>query len=451
MKTKNPNQKKNPKNLIHSYIIHPFQEFFHIEAMGGILLMFTSITALVWANSPLAHSYHHIWEISFRIGLGEFAVDKSLHHWINDGLMAIFFFLVGLEIKREFLAGELASAQKLILPLAAALGGMVVPALFFVSLNVGTEAQMGWGIPMATDIAFALGALALLGAGVPPALIVFLTALAIVDDLGGVLVIALFYGEKIALSPLISGFFILLISILCNKGGIRKPMVYVILGIALWLAFLKSGIHATVAGVLLAMTIPTNAQLTGNQFAKRIQGLLDDFSRRQRVDDPLSRAEDQQAAIQEIELSCRRVEAPLQRIEHGLHPWVTYIILPIFAFANAGTEIPFQALGGALSDPIVLGVILGLIFGKQLGIMSFCWVTVKFGWTQLPQGVGWPQLYGVSILAGIGFTMSLFIADLAFPNPEYLQKAKIGILVASILSGVIGYFFLKKVTQGKNG
>jgi NhaA family Na+:H+ antiporter len=396
------------------------------------------------ANTPLAPTYHRIWEIPLRVGIGELTIDKSIHHWINDGLMAIFFFLVGLEIKREFLVGELASLRKATLPIVAALGGMVVPALLYTLFNLGENGQAGWGIPMATDIAFALGVLALLGSNVPTGLLVFLTALAIADDLGAVLVIALFYAEAIDLFPLVTGSVILLVSYLFNRMGVRKLMMYIILGIILWVAFLKSGVHATVAGVLLAMTIPANAQTTEDQFARHIQKLIQKFLSRERADHPLERTEDQQAILREIELSCRRVQAPLQRIEHGLHPWTTYVIMPIFAFANAGVEIPLQAIGNALSQPVVVGTIAGLFLGKQAGITLFAWLAVRSGWADLPNEVTWKQLYGISVLAGIGFTMSLFIASLAFSDPTLLAQAKIGVLMASLLSGAIGYILLRR-------
>jgi NhaA family Na+:H+ antiporter len=412
--------------------------------------MAAAATAMVLANTSWAPAYYHLWEISLRIGIGDLIIDKTIHHWINDGLMAIFFFLVGLEIKREFLVGELASLRKATLPIAAALGGMMVPAILYTLFNAGGMGQAGWGIPMATDIAFALGALALLGSSVPIALVVFLTALAIADDLGAVLVIALFYAEEIDLFPLVTGSAILLLSYMFNRMGVRKLMVYIILGIILWVAFLKSGVHATVAGVLLAMTIPANALITENQFAQRIQKLIQKFLSRERADHPLERTEDQQVIIQEIELSCRRVGAPLQRIEHGLHPWVTYVIMPIFAFANAGVEIPFQTMGNMLDQPVILGIIAGLFLGKQAGIMLFSWLAVRSGWADLPSEVTWKQLYGTSVLAGIGFTMSLFIASLAFPDPDLLAQSKIGVLMASILSGVIGYSMLRKFLKVEN-
>lgn len=434
-----------PAELVQEYLIRPIQDFFHTQAIGGILLLAAAATAMILANTDLAPVYHQLWEIRLRIGIGEFSVDKTLHHWINDGLMALFFFLVGLEIKREFLVGELASIRKATLPIAAALGGMVMPALFYWLINGGREGQPGWGIPMATDIAFALGALALLGGKVPAGLLVFLTALAIVDDLGAVLVIALFYGEEISLAALVSGSVILLISYLFNKTGVRRLLIYVILGIALWLAFLKSGVHATVAGVLMAFTIPANALLTEEQFVRRIQRLIEKFQGHGRVDNPLERAEDQQVVIQEIEMACRRVEAPLQRIEHGLHPWVIYIIMPIFGLANAGVEIPFYAIGDALGQPVIMGIVAGLFLGKQSGIILFSWLSVRLGWADLPSEVTWRHLYGASLLAGIGFTMSLFIASLAFPDPTLLAQAKVGILIASTLSGITGYFVLRAI------
>lgn len=445
------NRLGNRSGVLRANILRPLREFFHTEAIGGILLLVAAGAAIVAANSPLSSLYHHFLETSFRIGIGPFLIDKSAHHWINDGLMVVFFFLVGLEIKRELLVGELASFRKAALPLIAALGGVLFPAIIYLAINAGTTGVRGWAIPMATDIAFALGVLALLGKRVPAGILIFLTALAIADDLAAVLVIALFYGGKIALYPLVAGFLILAASLLLNKMGVRQTMVYVILGIFLWLAFLKSGVHSTVAGVLLAMTIPTNALMTGDEFARKIRNLLTQFLGRERVANPLHRAEDQQAIIKEIESSCHHVEAPLQGIEHRILPWVTYAIMPIFAFANAGVEIHFQELGGALVHPVTLGIIAGLVIGKQTGIMLFAWLAVKLGWAELPVETNWKHMYGVAWLAGIGFTMSLFIGSLAFTDPTLLTQTKIGILVASLASGGVGYAILRWTTKPPSG
>ena len=386
-----------PAARLQNYLIRPLQDFFRTEAIGGILLLVASVAAMICANTGLAPLYHRLWEIPLRVDLGGVVVDKTLHHWVNDGLMAIFFFVVGLEIKREVTAGELAAPKKALLPIAAAVGGMLIPASLYSVINDGGEGMHGWGIPMATDIAFALGALALVGKRAPAGLLVFLTALAIVDDLGAVLVIALFYGGRIVLEPLLFGGAVVITSLTLNGIGVRAPLIYSLLGVALWTAFLKSGVHATVAGVLLAFTIPTSTEPE---------------------------------------------ESPLQRIEQKLHPWVVYLIMPLFAFANAGVDLSAQALIEAVEQPITLGIAIGLVLGKQLGVMLASWIPVRLGWAELPAGVSWKQLYGVSWLAGIGFTMSLFITNLAFADPRLVEQAKTGILLASLIAGAVGYRLL---------
>ncbi|MEW6324814.1 MAG: Na+/H+ antiporter NhaA [Nitrospirota bacterium] len=437
-----------PATVLQDYLIRPLQAFFRTQAIGGVLLLIASAAALVCANTGLSPLYSHLWETPLRVSLGGFIVDKTLHHWVNDGLMAIFFFLVGLEIKREALAGELAAPKKAVLPIAAAAGGMVLPALLYAAINAGGAGLSGWGIPMATDIAFALGVLALLGGRAPAGLLIFLTALAIADDLGAVVVIALFYGEEIALAPLITGGAIVALSSILNHAGVRKTLVYTLLGIVLWLAFLKSGVHASVAGILLAMTIPTRTVLTEAQFERRVQRLIEHFTASDDRRSPLERNEEQQAIIQRIEAACHEVEAPLQRIEHNLHPWVTFAIIPIFAFANAGVEISTEALKAAAVHPVTLGVAVGLVLGKQLGVLLFTWAPVRLGWAELPAGITWAHLYGVSWLAGIGFTMSLFITNLAFATePRLIEQAKIGILAASLIAGAVGYAILRAASR----
>ena len=386
-----------PAARLQNYLIRPLQDFFRTEAIGGILLLVASVAAMICANTGLAPLYHRLWEIPLRVDLGGVVVDKTLHHWVNDGLMAIFFFVVGLEIKREVTAGELAAPKKAVLPIAAAVGGMLIPASLYAVINDGGEGMHGWGIPMATDIAFALGVLALVGKRAPAGLLVFLTALAIVDDLGAVLVIALFYGGRIVLEPLLFGGAVVITSLTLNGIGVRAPLIYSVLGVALWVAFLKSGVHATVAGVLLAFTIPTSTEPE---------------------------------------------ESTLQQIEQKLHPWVVFLIMPLFAFANAGVDISTQALIEAVEQPVTLGVAIGLVLGKQLGVILASWIPVRLGWAELPAGVSWKHLYGVSWLAGIGFTMSLFITNLAFAEPHLVEQAKTGILLASLIAGAVGYRLL---------
>ncbi|HTP42053.1 MAG TPA: Na+/H+ antiporter NhaA [Nitrospiria bacterium] len=435
-------KKAAPAAVFQEYLIQPLQAFFRTQAIGGVLLLTASVAAIVCANTGLAPLYHRLWETPLRVGLGGFMVDKTLHHWVDDGLMAIYFFLVGLEIKREVLAGELGVPKKAVLPITAAVGGMLAPALIYAVINAGGEGLHGWGIPMATDIAFSLGVLQLLKGRAPIGLLVFLTALAIADDLGAVLVIALFYGGRIAVEPLIIGGLILAVSVTLNRAGVRKTLLYSLLGVALWLAFLNSGVHATIAGILLAFTIPTRTTLTAGQFQQRVGELMRRFAAGDSGRSALERDETQQALIRQVGMAALAVEAPLQRIEHNLHPWVTFAIIPLFAFANAGIDISSRALGAALIHPVTLGVVVGLVLGKQLGVMLCSWLPVRLGWAELPAGVTWKHLYGVSWLAGIGFTMSIFIANLAFEEPHLVEQAKIGILLASLIAGAVGYGLL---------
>ncbi len=424
-------------------IVRPFQEFVKLEASGGILLLACTVLALAWANSPWGKSYVDLWHTQATIGIGGFILSKDLLHWINDGLMVVFFFVVGLEIKREVLAGELASAKKAALPIAAALGGMIVPAAIYSIFNAGGAGAMGWGIPMATDIAFALGALTLLGNRVPLALKVFLTALAIVDDIGAVLVIALFYTTQISWLWLFIGGIILLALIVANQVGVRSLLFYTLLGIGLWLAFLQSGIHTTIAGVLLAMTIPARARIHRDAFLERSRALLSEFEQASGHSENILTNPVQQAALQELETACEQTETPLQRFEHALHPWVTFTIMPIFALANAGVTFAGD-VSVMLIHPVSIGVAAGLVLGKQLGITLFTWLAVKSRLAVLPNGITWKQIYGVGWLGGIGFTMSLFIATLAFDGSELLTAAKLGILTASLLAGIVGWMYLAR-------
>jgi NhaA family Na+:H+ antiporter len=418
-------------------LYRPFETFFKQEAAGGILLLICASVALIWANSGLASSYFDLWDIVVTAGAGSFEISKPLILWINDGLMAIFFFVVGLEIKREVLTGELSSPKKAGLALAGALGGMVAPALFYTFFNAGLDTADGWGIPMATDIAFALGVLALMGSRAPLALKVFLTALAIADDLGAVLVIALFYTAELSVASLLAGFGILAVLVVANRIGVTRTSVYVILGIALWVAILKSGIHATIAGVLLALTIPARRQIDAVGFKNRVTDMLSMFE---------SLPEIRQQAVHSIESACIQVETPLLRMEHAMHGWVAFFIMPVFALANAGVSLTAD-LGAAFSNPVALGIMAGLIFGKQLGVMLFAWLSVRLGLAELPERISWSQIYGVSILTGIGFTMSLFIANLAFYGDyEILANAKMGILAASLITGIAGWIVLTRVS-----
>ena len=420
----------------------PIQEFLHKQASGGILLILCTIIALVWANSPLAESYYHLWHTYISLDIGGLGLKYSLHHWINDGLMVIFFFVVGLEIKRELLVGELSSIKKAALPISAALGGMIFPALIYIIFNFGTEGASGWGIPMATDIAFVVGILALLGKRVPLTLKIFVLALAIVDDIGAVLVIAIFYTSQISITSLMIGAGLIVLLVIMNRMGMRNLLIYTIVGIALWLAFLKSGVHATVAGVLLAFTIPASARINTKKFTDETESLIKDFNDSgEHGKDVLTNAR-RLSIVDQIENNCEKILTPLQRFEQGLHPWVSFFIMPVFALANAGVEIGSGFIS-SLSQPVSLGIILGLFFGKQIGVFGFSFLAVKLNLASKPEGVGWNKIYAASLLAGVGFTMSLFIGNLAFESVELLNNAKAGILVASLISGIVGYVILK--------
>jgi NhaA family Na+:H+ antiporter len=360
--------------------------------------------------------------------------------------MAVFFFVVGLEIKREILTGELASPRQAALPIAGAIGGMAVPALIYVAFNFGSADVRGWGIPMATDIAFAIGILSLMGKRAPVSLKVFLTALAIVDDLGAVLVIAIFYTSEISIISLAVGAGFLILLIAANRLGVRRPLVYALLGAGLWIAFLKSGVHATIAGVLLAMTIPSSTRITGADFIASCRLFIKEFESADTTGGGVIGNDHQRAAVQAIETACHQVESPMQRLEHALHPWVAFVIMPVFALANAGVSLGDNATA-ALGHGVALGVAAGLFIGKPAGILLFSWLSVKIGMAAMPPGTTWRQFLAVGCFAGIGFTMSLFIAALAFGGSEELDMAKIGILGASAMAAVTGWLLLKTMPE----
>ncbi len=425
----------------------PFEEFVHNSASSGLVLMACTVVAMAIANSGLFPFYDDVLHTKVTIGGGMFAITLTLHHWINDGLMALFFFTVGLEIKREILVGELADRRQAILPIAGAIGGMIVPALIYVAINGGTDAIDGWGVPMATDIAFAMGVLALLGKRIPKALIGFLLALAIVDDLGAVLVIAAFYTEQISIPALLFAGGAFLMLIITNKAGLRHPGPYIFWGVLLWLGMLKSGVHATLAGVITALTVPANSYCEALPFVERMRELNTRFEELQEDRKNIMENGAQQKVLQSMENFVHKMESPLQRMEHNLHIWVAFLVIPIFALANAGIPIEISTLGETLMHPVTFGVVAGLVGGKLIGIFLFSWLAIKIGWTRLPQEVTMPQIASVSLLAGIGFTMSIFIAGLAFTDAQYLLNAKIGILAASLFSGVAGYIALLLCTS----
>ena len=426
-------------------LVRPIQRFMNQEKSGGIVLAISVVLALFFANSPWAEQYHHLFEHKFGfIFDGEKYLNYSIHHWVNYGLMAIFFFVVGLELKREFIGGELSNPRKALLPIVAAVGGMLVPALIYFVLNPSGDVSKGWGIPMATDIAFSLGVLYLLGKRVPISLKIFLTALAIVDDLGAVLVIAFFYTSNISLVNLSIGLSIVAIMFIGNKMGIRNIFFYAILGIGgVWTAFLLSGVHATIAAVIAAFTIPANVKIKEDLYIKKIQVYLYRFKSVDRNDNIQTLTEEQLHILDKANICTKLTIPPLQRLEHAMHPFVTFVVIPIFALANAGVSVKMDP-SLLFSTNIALGVALGLLVGKVVGVTGATLLFVKLKIAPFPRGMNTRNLIGLGLLAGIGFTMSLFVTSLAFNNPEYVVQAKIGIFAASIIAGVLGYWILSK-------
>lgn len=425
-------------------IASPFKRFAAMSSAGGLVLIACTIVAMFWANSGAAASYEGLFhDEKLTLSFGEIVFSKSLAHWINDGLMALFFFVVGLEIKREILVGELSSPRKAALPIAGAIGGMVGPALIYVALNWDQPTIRGWGVPMATDIAFALGILSLLGSKAPTSLKVFLTSLAIADDLGALVVIALFYTEKLATDYLLYAGVVTAAMIGLNALRVRSPWVYFVFGLVLWYFVFKSGVHATIAGVVGAMTIPASARVGARRYLNATREALNTFEKySENPDHNVKTSPRQRGAITAVHKNSIQVLPVLHRLEDALHPYTVFLVIPIFALANAG--VPLSAsLADTVSSRITLGVILGLFIGKPLGIFLFAWLAVKLGVAALPRGVSWRHILGVGCLGGIGFTMALFIANLAFlESEEQLGQAKIGILAASFVSAVAGLALL---------
>ena len=424
-------------------VLTPFEEFIHRQTTSGLLLMGTAIVALLLANSFLAETYQHFIHTPMSINVGSWSISMSLHHWVNDGLMMLFFFVVGMELKREMLVGELSDLRQAALPIIAAIGGMVMPALIYLAINPQGEAARGWGIPMATDIAFAVGALVLLASRVPRALITFLVALAIADDLGAVLVIALFYTQQLALEWLAASGVLVALLFLFNFAGIRRVLPYFVVMALLWYALLQSGVHATLAGVLAAFAVPARSKYDPALFGERITALVERFDTTRQQGANIMTNEKLYDVAQSLENSARGVQTPLQRLEHDWHLPVAFLVIPIFALFNAGIPLQFGGLGETLAHPVMLGVMLGLLLGKFIGITAACWLALRLGLGQLPSGTRFSQIAAVSVLGGIGFTMSIFIAELAFAaQPQLLLMAKTGVLLASLLAGVIGFVWL---------
>lgn len=415
-------------------IARPLREFLRTEIAGGVVLLAATVIALLWANSPFSDAYRDFWKTEIGFQIAGFEIEEDFRHWVNDGLMTIFFFVVGLEIKRELVRGELADPRRAALPVAAAVGGMVVPALIYVAFNTGGDASRGWGIPMATDIAFALGVLSLVAPNVPSALKVFLLSLAIADDIGAIAVIAIFYTEGISFGWLASAFVLVGMVVFLQRVRVWWIPVYVVVGTALWLATFESGVHATIAGVTLGLLTPVTPL---------------DPSLRRKI--PLFEVDDQgdesdEVDPQEAQLSRREIHistSVAERLEYILHPWTGYVIIPIFALANAGVEIGGDALGQAARSGVTLGVFLGLVVGKIVGVAGASWISQRMGWALPPRGVTSRDVLGVAALAGIGFTVSIFITELALTGDSN-DEAKIGVLFASLAASLIGAALLRR-------
>lgn len=413
------------------------------EVSGGIVILLGAVVALIWANVD-PDSYFSFWgtELSFDIHVIDHT--DTLKHWVNNGLMTIFFFVIGLEIKRELLHGELSSPKKAALPIMAAAGGMIVPALIFTVFNAGGEGAKGWGIPMATDIAFALGVLALVGKGIPAPLRIFLLTLAVADDVGAILVIAFFYTENLEPYALGIGFVLILVILGMQQWDIRRINPYWVVGGALWLAFLESGVEATIAGVILGLLTPASPYIKPEQYAEDARRLTTEWQEAQ------ARGEEPEATALLIELDelTTSAEAPLERLERALVRWSSFVVVPIFALANSGIELSGEVIEEAASSDVTLGVFLGLLVGKVVGVLSTTWIATRVGLGELPNGVNWVHIVGVALLAGVGFTVALFVTELAFEDSVVLaEDAKIGILSASTIAGVLGYMFLRIATR----
>jgi len=425
------------QSLIARTVELPVQEFIRKQGVSSAFLLIAAIAALVWANSPWRESYYHAWHIELTLS----GLRLPIHAWINDAMMALFFFLMGMEIKQEIVHGELSNLRRASLPVFAGLGGMVVPALIYAALNHGRITAHGWGVPMATDIAFSLGVLALVK-GVPPELKVFLLSLAIADDIGAIVVIALFYTETMHWKYLVIAVLLIAIILLCYRLGISRQILYAALGFGVWLAVLRSGVHSTIAGVVLGLLMPVTSGVSLNEFSELGREMVAEFREAQATGDTAHA----NRVLGAMEYLVKRTEAPADRVTRNLHDWIAFLVLPLFALANAGVTFSAGTWGPLLHSPVAWGVILGLMLGKPLGIIAACWLTVKLGVTRLPGSVNWRQITGVGVLAGIGFTVSLFIGGLAFEDAAQLDAAKTAVLLASLLAGAAGFALLKRAT-----
>jgi NhaA family Na+:H+ antiporter len=429
---------------LHRQVLLPAERFIYSETISGALLLLCAIGALAWANSPWSPSYFALRDtpVSFRAGAFSLALD--LQHWINDGLMAIFFFVVALEIKRELVFGDLSDRRKAALPVAAALGGMILPAGLYLALNFGGTGVMGWGIPMATDIAFAVAILALLGARVPPQLRIFLLSFAIADDVGSILVIAIYYTEHFSLPAMGLAIAVLGLILAMRWLGFRSTMAYVLPAVVFWGAMHQSGVHATIAGVILGAITPAKSSGHKGSFVEAVRNALPDV--RDSLDGEDS--ERNEVMLGRIEELARQTESPLERLERMVHPWTSYLVLPLFALVNAGVALSTEFMRQAFTSAVTLGVMLGLVLGKVVGFTGFAWLAVRLGWAALPGGVAWRHIAGAGLIGGVGFTVSLFITGLAFSDTVLIEEAKVGVLAASIIAALGGYLFLLLVSRG---
>lgn len=430
-------------------VVQPLQAFLHTEVAGGVVLLAAALIALVWANSPVAESYTALFETELELRLGSFAIAEDLAHWINDLLMAVFFFVVGLEVKRELVHGTLRDPRAALLPLVCALGGMIAPALLYALFNAGGEGSSGWGIPMATDIAFAVGVLALVGRRAPASLKIFLLTLAVADDLGAIAVIAVFYAGGVEVASLAAAVGLILAVIGLQRLGVRAFAPYVVLAIGLWYAVYSSGVHPTIAGVVLGLLTPAWPFFRSSAAAREAVRTLEDIGDAD-ADGEIDEAE--QASFMHVSATANEAVSPLARLESALHPWTSYLVLPLFALANAGVSLAGASPGDLVGEPVTLGVLVGLVLGKPLGVLAAAALVIKTGRATLPFNAGWLELTGVALLAGIGFTVSIFVAGLAFPQGSPAQDAaKVGILAASLAAGLLGASFLAARNAAKTG
>jgi NhaA family Na+:H+ antiporter len=426
------------ESLIARVLQLPVQQFIHTQGVSSAFLLAAAVIALIWANSPWSAAYYHIWHVELRLS----GIQLPFHAWINDAMMALFFFLVGMEVKQELVNGELADKRRAALPVVAGFGGMIAPAVIFALVNHGKPGAHGWGVPMATDIAFSLGVLVIVK-NVPAELKVFLLSLAIADDIGAIVVIAFFYTDTLHLDQLFIGAVLLGLILLCRRIGIDRSIVYAVLGFAFWLAILRSGLHATLAGVILGMIVPVSARVSLDTFGEVCGETLKEF-RRAFASGDRALANRQLGAMEYL---IANTESPADRLTRKLHDWIAFLVLPLFALSNAGITFSLATWRYLLHSPVAWGVLLGLFLGKPLGIFSACWIAVRFKIAELPRSVRWDHIFGVGSLAGIGFTVSLFISALAFRDSDILDAAKAAVLFASLLSGVAGYLLLSRATR----